>query len=49
LRDFYGKEVALFDDSAVNAAGGLEGILKDADAERKKRTLAALKENLINM
>jgi pumilio family protein 6 len=48
LRDFYGKEVALFGDSD-GKSGGLEEVLKGADEERRKRVLGALKENLINM
>ena len=64
-RDFYGKEVALFEGSAgVKASGkveklpevsedeknkvkrGLTGVLESADSERKRRMLAAVKENI---
>ncbi|KAG8791851.1 pumilio domain member 6, partial [Ceratobasidium sp. 428] len=36
LRDFYGKEVALFDSSAIQKAG-LRGALENAAPERRKR------------
>jgi len=53
LRDFYGKEVALFSkiDSGdapakERAKAGLVGIVQDMDVERRKRTVNAVKENL---
>ena len=55
LREFYGKETALFtstnmtDAEKEKAKQGLSGILEGADAGRRKRTLAALKEALDSM
>ncbi|KAF9268733.1 puf family RNA-binding protein [Marasmius fiardii PR-910] len=52
LREFYGKETALFTSSNMpdaekeKAKKGLKGVLEGADDARVKRTLAALKENL---
>ncbi|KIJ64088.1 hypothetical protein HYDPIDRAFT_91143 [Hydnomerulius pinastri MD-312] len=52
LRDFYGKETALFstsrgtDDEKELAKKGLRGVLAGVEGERRKRVLAALKENL---
>ncbi|KAJ8076907.1 Pumilio y domain member 6 [Marasmius tenuissimus] len=52
LREFYGKETALFtstnmtDAEKEKAKRGLPGVLEGADAGRRKRTLAALKEAL---
>ncbi|KLO06152.1 ARM repeat-containing protein [Schizopora paradoxa] len=57
LQDFYGKEVALFSSASTKGADatesekasmrkGLAGALEGADAERRKRILAAVKENL---
>jgi pumilio family protein 6 len=53
LRDFYGKEALLFsvthgsDEDKERAKKGLSGILEGADEGRRKRTLAAVKENLL--
>lgn len=59
LVDLLGKEVSLFQipssvkpESAKEAQSqsrGLKAALQNVDAERKKRVLLALKENLINM
>lgn len=60
LRDFYGKEVALFTPGTTNGGDsdekqkdevkkGLKGVLADVDAQRRKRMLVALKENLDQM
>jgi pumilio homology domain family member 6 len=54
LRDFYGKEVALFDTPNTASTDGdkkrgLQMVLDGADTERKKRILGALKDNLINV
>ncbi|KAG1898767.1 armadillo-type protein [Suillus fuscotomentosus] len=52
LRDFYGKEVALFSQTQgsepekANARKGFPGVLEGLEGERRKRVLAALKENL---
>ncbi|KAF9218484.1 ARM repeat-containing protein [Gyrodon lividus] len=52
LRDFYGKETALFstsrgtDEEKETAKKGLRGVLEGVEGERRKRVLAALKENL---
>jgi pumilio family protein 6 len=48
LREFYGKEVTLFEpDKGIRS--GLHGVLEGLDEERKKRILGALKENLQKM
>lgn len=55
LRDFYGKEVALFDTRNTTSTDGdtkkrgLQAVLDGADLEQKKRILMALKDNLINV
>lgn len=55
LRDFYGKEVALFSQTQGSepekekAKKGFLGVLEGFEGERRKRVLAALKENLITM
>lgn len=55
LRDFYGKEAALFSTSRGTAQDietakkGLRGLLEDVEGARRKRLLAALKENLTTM
>jgi len=55
LREFYGKEAALFsltsgsDEEKERAKKGLSGVLEGADPERRRRTLAAVKDNLITM
>ncbi|KAG6864031.1 hypothetical protein C0991_000937 [Blastosporella zonata] len=55
LRDFYGKETMLFsmtggsDEEKERARKGLKGVLEGADIERKRRVLAALKENLVTI
>lgn len=56
LQDFYGKEVSLFSNASFTSTAteekknevkkGLAGILRNADPEKKKRILAATKENL---
>ncbi|EJD08526.1 ARM repeat-containing protein [Fomitiporia mediterranea MF3/22] len=57
VHDFYGKEVALFSPAISKGAAadekdkavlkkGLAGALEGADTERRKRILAAVKENL---
>ncbi|KAH0828555.1 armadillo-type protein [Lanmaoa asiatica] len=52
LRDFYGKEAALFSTSRGTAQDietakkGLRGLLDGVEGDRRKRLLAALKENL---
>ncbi|KAG8938972.1 pumilio domain member 6 [Tulasnella sp. 424] len=45
IRDFYGKEVALFDSETLKA-GGLKAVMDDADETRKGRILSALKSSL---
>lgn len=45
LRDFYGKEVALFEPK-IDVPGGLKNVLEGAEREKRKRILGALKENL---
>jgi pumilio family protein 6 len=53
LRDFYGKETLLFDTTQSSAEDkerakrGLAGLLEGANDGRRKRTLAAVKENLM--
>ena len=55
LREFYGKEAALFsltsgsDEEKERAKKGLSGVLEGADAERRRRILVAVKDNLITM
>ena len=55
LRDFYGKEVSLFSfttgsaEDKERAKKGLSGILEGVDNERRRRTLNALKDNLVTM
>lgn len=57
LREFYGKEVALFSTSSLQQTDaekeiskkGLVGVLEGFDKERTKRVLGALKENLDSM
>ncbi|ESK93677.1 puf family rna-binding protein [Moniliophthora roreri MCA 2997] len=54
LREFYGKETALFTSTSTNrekekAKKGLIGVLEDADKERRKRALSAVKEALISI
>lgn len=55
LRDFYGRETALFsvttgsEQDKERARKGLKGVLEGVDLERRKRVLAALKENLVTM
>ncbi|QRW07626.1 pumilio homology domain family member 4 [Ceratobasidium sp. AG-Ba] len=48
LRDFYGKEVALFDSGAIQKAG-LRGALENATPERKKRVLGSVAESLMSI
>lgn len=47
LREFYGKEVSLFESEKEKA--NLRDILQGMEEERKKRILAALKENIQKM
>jgi pumilio family protein 6 len=55
LREFYGKEASLFsltsgsDEERERAKKGLSGVLEGADTERRRRVLAALKDNLVTM
>lgn len=55
LRDFYGKETALFsmtsgsDEDKERAKRGLSGILEGADAERRRRVMLSMKEGLVTM
>lgn len=55
LRDFYGREVALFSSNQGTAQDietakkGLRGLLDGVEGDRRKRLLTALKENLITM
>ena len=49
VRDFYGKEAALFASSANEKSTGITGVLEGADDSRRKRILDALKDNLLNM
>lgn len=55
--DFYGREVALFtpslskgaqasDEEKAQLKKGLAGVLEDADEDKRKRVLTAIKENL---
>ena len=48
LRDFYGKEAALFDVAADTdtAKEGLSGVLKGAEDAKRTRILTAVRENL---
>ncbi|KAI0258545.1 ARM repeat-containing protein [Gloeopeniophorella convolvens] len=52
VRDFYGREVALFSPSGDGEGGasgmphGLSGVLNAANADQRKRILVSLKENL---
>ena len=48
LRDFYGKEVALFEPK-IDGPGGLKNVLEGAEGGKRKRILGALKENLTLM
>lgn len=55
LRDFYGKEANLFSfttgsaEDKERAKKGLSGILEGVDNERRRRTLNALKDNLVTI
>ncbi|TFY80642.1 hypothetical protein EWM64_g3375 [Hericium alpestre] len=55
LQDLYGKETTLFSVTAGSDVDkertrkGLKGILEGVDAERRKRVLGALKENLVTI
>lgn len=51
LRDFYGKEVALFESktTAEGGAASLQSLLENAEPERRTRILNALKENILLM
>lgn len=55
LRDFYGKEIALFSTNTgteaekEKARRGLRGVLECLEGDRRRRVLTAVKENLITM
>ncbi|CAK5262026.1 unnamed protein product [Mycena citricolor] len=55
VRDFYGKEVSLFtvtsgsETDKDQARKGLAGVLENADPERRKRILTAVKEALVSI
>ncbi len=55
LREFYGKEAILFNFTSGSPADkerakkGLKGLLEGIDAERRKRILNSLRENLATM
>ncbi|CAE6443792.1 unnamed protein product [Rhizoctonia solani] len=48
LRDFYGKEVALFDSASIQK-GGLRAALEHAAPERRKRILSSVAEALMQI
>ncbi|EJT99624.1 puf family RNA-binding protein [Dacryopinax primogenitus] len=48
LRDFYGKEVALFDSQKLGK-GGLKSVLEGSTVERRRRVLSAVQENLMTI
>ncbi|KAJ1305592.1 hypothetical protein OPQ81_000589 [Rhizoctonia solani] len=48
LRDFYGKEVALFDSASIQN-GGLRAALEHAATERRKRILTSVAEALMQI
>jgi pumilio homology domain family member 6 len=55
LRDFYGKETALFsvttgsDADRERTKRGLQGVLENAGIERRRRVMNAVKENLTSV
>jgi pumilio family protein 6 len=56
VRDFYGKEAALFSSSTIGseadkekAKKGLKGVLEDASPDQRARILNATKENIMTM
>ncbi|CDO74224.1 hypothetical protein BN946_scf184721.g3 [Trametes cinnabarina] len=55
LRDFYGKEASLFtvtagsDEEKERSKKGLRGLMEGLEGERRKRVLAALKDNLVTI
>ena len=56
VRDFYGKEVALFFSSVVGSEEdkektkrGLQGVLEGASPDQRARILSATKENIMTM
>jgi pumilio family protein 6 len=55
VRDFYGKETALFtvtrgsEEDKERSRKGLSGVLEGADAERRKRVLSSMKDALTSM
>ena len=55
LREFYGKEASLFtvtlgsDEEKERSKKGLGGVLEGIDAERRRRILGSVKDNLITM
>ncbi|KAI0339334.1 ARM repeat-containing protein [Trametopsis cervina] len=55
LQDFYGKEATLFTmtqgsgEEKEKSKRGMKGLLDGAESERRKRTLTAVKENLVTI
>ncbi|KAI0327732.1 ARM repeat-containing protein [Cubamyces sp. BRFM 1775] len=55
LRDFYGKEASLFtvtagsDEEKERSKKGLRGLMEGLEGDRRKRVLAALKDNLVTI
>lgn len=56
MREFYGKEAALFSSSVVGseedkdeAKRGLQGVLEGASPDQRMRILNATKENIMTM
>lgn len=55
LRDFYGKETALFTVTSGSEADkdrakkGLQGVLEGVEGERRRRIMSAVKENLMTV
>ena len=55
LRDFYGKEASLFtvtagsEEEKERSKRGLRGLMEGLEGDRRKRILAALKDNLVTM
>lgn len=55
VRDFYGKETALFttaeksEEGRERARKGLKGVLEGVSEERRRRVLNATKENIVTM
>ena len=55
MKDFYGKEASLFtvtagsDEEKERSKKGLRGLMEGLEGDRRKRVLAALKDNLVTM